>query len=283
MLVTSAREPCPCGSGKRYKACHGKESARAATTFVARPFEGLEHEIRWIALREILPAATMNVTLKNKNKVTFTTILPDQVAAMRTSSGVLLVAMQTPTSSGDASRDIAGAVIASADLEPGDALAAAPAGTTERLQDIVATIEQITLHKDFGYWEFDAKETSHFSEGITPTEALSVEGAYWCGFSERSVVRWVITESEDRTLDGLARLAAAGKNKCGEGSRYLGAFRADGVMIPVWEVAGDAASVDGAIKELSTAATQAISQNAPLSADERRARAGLIGRNVTLR
>ena len=28
------REPCPCGSGKRYKACHGK----AGGVFVARPF-----------------------------------------------------------------------------------------------------------------------------------------------------------------------------------------------------------------------------------------------------
>ncbi|HLR55574.1 MAG TPA: DUF5926 family protein, partial [Actinomycetales bacterium] len=54
------RQPCPCGSGKRYKVCHGKakRAARAAETFVARPFEGLPNEVDWVALREIVPAAT---------------------------------------------------------------------------------------------------------------------------------------------------------------------------------------------------------------------------------
>ncbi|HET6742571.1 MAG TPA: SEC-C metal-binding domain-containing protein, partial [Kribbella sp.] len=28
------REPCPCGSGKRFKQCHGKERAQAADAFV---------------------------------------------------------------------------------------------------------------------------------------------------------------------------------------------------------------------------------------------------------
>lgn len=281
--MTSAREPCPCGSGKRFKACHGKESARAATTFVARPFEGLAHEENWVAMREILPAATMKATLSNKTKVTFTTLLPEHAAALRTASGELLVAMQSPTSSGDASRDIASAVIAAADLEPDEFLAAAPMGTTERLQDIVTSVEALTLHSTFDYWELDADVISHASESIIPTEALDAVGAFWCNFPDRRVVRWVITESEDRTLDGLARLAASGENKCGEGSRYLGAFRADGVMIPVWEVAGDAKSVAGDFKALAKAATAAISKSTPLSAEERRARAGLIGRNVTLR
>lgn len=281
--MTGPREPCPCGSGKRFKACHGKESGRAATTFVSRPFEGLPHEDRWIAMREILPAATMKATLTTKEEVTFTTLLPEQAAALRTVSGKLLVAMQSPTSSGDSSRDIASAVSAAQALEPGEFLAAAPTGTSERLQDIVAGVADLELHRTFDYWELDSHTTEHASEGVIPTEALKVEGAYWCEFPERRVVRWVITDGEDAILDGLARLASAGENKCGEGSRYLGAFRADGVMIPVWEVSGDAASVTVPLKKLADSLTKAIKSNSPLSAEERRARAGLIGRNVTLR
>lgn len=37
--VVGAREPCPCGSGRRYKACHGRQAAHAATELVQRPFE----------------------------------------------------------------------------------------------------------------------------------------------------------------------------------------------------------------------------------------------------
>ncbi|MDQ1741232.1 MAG: hypothetical protein QOE53_2884, partial [Pseudonocardiales bacterium] len=41
VAVVSGREPCPCGSGRRYKACHGRGAGQAAEKFVARPFEGL--------------------------------------------------------------------------------------------------------------------------------------------------------------------------------------------------------------------------------------------------
>jgi hypothetical protein len=51
------RQPCPCGSGKRYKACHGAAGG-AAPTFVVRPFEGMPSECDVIALRELVPAAT---------------------------------------------------------------------------------------------------------------------------------------------------------------------------------------------------------------------------------
>ena len=37
------RQPCPCGSGKRYKACHGAAGG-AAPAFVNRPLEGMPGE-----------------------------------------------------------------------------------------------------------------------------------------------------------------------------------------------------------------------------------------------
>ena len=55
--VVGGREPCPCGSGKRYKACHGRGSGEDRR-LVARPFAGRVDETEWVALREIVPAAT---------------------------------------------------------------------------------------------------------------------------------------------------------------------------------------------------------------------------------
>ena len=60
--VVGQREPCPCGSGKKYKACHGRAAAvAAAVSPVARPFAGLTGEVDWVALREVVPAATATV------------------------------------------------------------------------------------------------------------------------------------------------------------------------------------------------------------------------------
>src|SRR5690349_17149621 len=51
------RQPCPCGSGKRYKNCHGREGG-ATHVYVRRPFEGIRAECDLIAMRELVPAAT---------------------------------------------------------------------------------------------------------------------------------------------------------------------------------------------------------------------------------
>ena len=42
------RQPCPCGSGRRYKACHGS-AAGAPAAYVGRPFEGLPSECDVVA------------------------------------------------------------------------------------------------------------------------------------------------------------------------------------------------------------------------------------------
>src|SRR3954452_4168110 len=77
--VVGGREPCPCGSGKRYKQCHGRAEREVATRLVPRPFEGLPGECDWIAMREIVPAATATVTTVAEHgslPVTVATVLP---------------------------------------------------------------------------------------------------------------------------------------------------------------------------------------------------------------
>ncbi len=72
------REPCPCGSGRRYKACHGR-SAAAVFVGPARPFEGLASECDIVAMREIVPAASTPLTLLGEHadrEVTLVTVLP---------------------------------------------------------------------------------------------------------------------------------------------------------------------------------------------------------------
>src|SRR5512144_1682881 len=77
--VVGGREPCPCGSGKRYKACHGRAEREASARLVPRPFEGLAGECDWIAMREIVPAATAvvrTVADAGDQDVTVATVLP---------------------------------------------------------------------------------------------------------------------------------------------------------------------------------------------------------------
>ncbi|MFZ8911338.1 MAG: DUF5926 family protein, partial [Candidatus Nanopelagicales bacterium] len=107
--VVGLREPCPCGSGKRYKACHGKARNRESVAHVVRPFEGLASECDWVAFREIVPAATAPLTLKDDadRRVVLTTVLPLAWPALVRDNGDIYLALQVTTGSGDPSRDAA--------------------------------------------------------------------------------------------------------------------------------------------------------------------------------
>ena len=88
--VVGGREPCPCGSGRRYKACHGLLGRAEATRLVARPFEGLVGECDWVALREIVPAATAGARIRAEHggaEVTVATVLPMAWPALRRADG----------------------------------------------------------------------------------------------------------------------------------------------------------------------------------------------------
>src|SRR5262245_20010452 len=89
------RQPCPCGSGKRYKACHGAPGG--ASSFVARPFEGLSGECDLIALRELVPSATAPIKLKGANadrSVMVCSVLPGAAPALVRQDGTIWIGMQ---------------------------------------------------------------------------------------------------------------------------------------------------------------------------------------------
>ncbi|HUW79103.1 MAG TPA: DUF5926 family protein [Candidatus Nanopelagicaceae bacterium] len=296
--VVGGREPCPCGSGRRYKACHGRGASRAALTFVARPFEGLPGECDWVAMREIVPCALAEVTLADGGrKVLVATALPNAIAALHRKDGVILVGLQTPTGSGDASRDVAGAILAALDSEPGDAIGAADPQNTVRLQEILDLTSpfEVEVADGFNFWFSSDEELSEeaeeslkeLAEGMVETVRFKspIGAAYWCDFPDRSVVRWVLDTDEERALDGIARLSVAGSLTIGDGSRYLGAFRADGLLVPVWEVerGKSARTFEIPLTVLHRDFEAAVTSSRALSSDERRARAGIVGRQLTLR
>src|SRR5262245_63491358 len=116
--VVSGRESCPCGSGLKYKDCHGRAAQR--DRLASRPFEGLPSEGDWIALREFVPAATAPISLVggySGTAATVCTVLPGAYPAMRRDDGSVLVAMQKQLPSCNPSRDVARALLADKEEE----------------------------------------------------------------------------------------------------------------------------------------------------------------------
>src|SRR4051812_42444779 len=88
------REPCPCGSGRRYKACHGSPGGPPAV-WSARPFAGLSGECDVIAMREFVPAATSPVRLKGSDReVLLCTLLPGAAPALVRDDGAVWLGLQ---------------------------------------------------------------------------------------------------------------------------------------------------------------------------------------------
>src|SRR3954465_3225938 len=100
------RQPCPCGSGRRYKNCRGWGDG--APVYVARPFEGLPSECDVVALRELVPSATAPLTVEGTDReVTLCTLLPTAAPAMVRDSGEVWLGLQVQHQFGDPSRDLA--------------------------------------------------------------------------------------------------------------------------------------------------------------------------------
>ena len=287
------KAPCPCGSGRRYKHCHGSGYAPPVT----RPFEGLPGEADWVAMRELVPSATATLRTTDGREVTLASVLPGGTPALVRANGEILLGVQLQTSSDDVSRDIGTALAAAleapkgAPVDPGPVDPAGP-----RLQELLdlSTPFDVTVHDDFAFWLEGTDPGAaalagleHANEAILPTVRLpGLDAAYWVRpGNERAHLRWVRPEPEEQLLDALARLGAAEQLVLGEGTRYAGAFRALGLVVPVWDLPADAPAEDwvGPATEFQDRLQQAFTVTEPLTSAERRSRAGLLSRQVTLR
>ncbi|WP_166851330.1 DUF5926 family protein [Isoptericola sp. BMS4] len=267
---------------------------------VLRPFEGLPGEADWVALREIVPAATATARTTADHggrDVVVTTVLPGGWVSLHREDGTVLLAVQGVLGSDDLSRDLAAALLAAFDVEPGTGVTPDRAQVTDatpRLQDVLDLDVpfEVTVHDGYDYWLDSSSEVTDeirasledAAEASIPTVRLdAVPAAYWCRMS-REFLRWARTEDEDRVVDAIARLHARRESGLA-GGKFLGMFRACGLVVPVWELprGTEAADLEEPVADLAARLDEALSTDAPLDANERRARAGIVSRQVTLR
>jgi len=277
----------------------------APAPFVARPFEGLTGETDWVAIRDVVPAATATVTFAvgvvaadAPQTAMVATVLPLTWSGLRRADGAVMVALQSGSTTGDASRDVAQVLLATAAAEPGMPLPSAPLATagTPRLQDVLDPQApfDVTVHEGFDFWVPDIDDLDDAGKesleqanaaAIPTTKLEAAPSAYWCRVGERTYLRWVLPHHEDAATDALARLHAASATSLGHGTRLLGAFRACGLLVPVWDLDPGLAGSDyeDAVAQMAVRLEEALTQDGALSGEERRARSGLLSRQITLR
>jgi hypothetical protein len=297
------RQPCPCGSGRRYKACHG--SAGGAAAPVVRTFEGLPGECDWVALREFVPAATASLRLRpdaydglaDGRTVTVTTVLPGIAPALVRADGEIRLAVQVTHQSADLSRDYAEALRLALLGAPGESVVLADLpGAGDRLQDVVdpAAAFTVSVLDGFDFW-FDEAERAdpsvaatleNLNASVDPTARLEgVEAAYWTSIGAREHLRWVQPLDEELLLSALARLHVAGADGLVPRSRLVGSFRAHGLLVPVWdlEAGTGAAALEAPAVAFAARLADAMSDTSPLTNEQRSARNGLANRQITIR
>jgi hypothetical protein len=269
--------------------------------YVARPFAGLAGEPDWVAMRELVPAATAPVRLAAEpaatygvETVTLATVLPLATPAQVRPDRTVLLGLQRDTQSGDASRELAATLVAALAAEPGTSVAA-PEATPDgpRLQDLLADDAlDVAVRENFDFWldgpaDGDVRASlERANASVFPTVKLAAApSAYWCRFPGKAHIRWVLGEDEDFAMAGLARLSARGTLNLGEGTRFAGNFRAHGLLVPVWDLPEQtpAQAWEEPLARMRESYVDALAGGRELDAAERRARHGLIGRQRTLR
>jgi hypothetical protein len=288
------RQPCPCGSGRRYKACHGAPGG-APAVFVGRPFEGMPSECDVVALRELVPAATAPLDVTGSDRtVQLCSLLPMAAPAMVRDSGEIWLGMQVQHHFGDPARDLGAVLLKALDSEPGIIGLTDQPGEGPRLQDLISDESlAITVHDGFDYWIADVEDKEGVAAALeqanaaaSPTARLtSVEAAYWTNVGTKEHLRWVMPEPEEQLLDALARLHVAGKDDLVEGSRLVGMFRAHGLLAPVWDLplGTGPEPLEEPADRFAADLREALSDTSDLTAEQRAARSGLANRQVTLR
>ncbi|MGQ4507086.1 DUF5926 family protein [Dermabacteraceae bacterium P13115] len=272
----------------------------ASHTLNPRPFAGLSCERELVALRELLPAASMTLRLNKEHggrEVVVASVLPALWPALHRKDGTLMVGMQATVPGGDLSRAFAAALLEAAELEAGQAVTHLQipddAPTLQEILDDSAPVE-LTVHETFDFWlDGEGERTEDMSaalqeanDTIMPSRAVAgLEHAYWVDAGSKEHLRWVRSEDEERVVDAIARLHARRESGIGEGTRFVGMFRAEGLTIPVWDLPKGfgADGVSAVADELRERFEAALACEDDLTVMERRARGGIVARQVTLR
>ena len=275
-------------------------SSTTSNDLVRRPFEGLPNERDLVAMRQLIPAATMSARTTAEHggvDVVLATILPMAWPAVRRSDGSITVGIQASFPGGDLSRGIGQALKQALESEPGTPVTAVRLDEdSPRLQELLDLDGdfEIAVHDTFEFWiDPGAERTREVEQSITQANesimpTIAIEGlphAYWVDAGSKEHLRWVLDADEDAVIDAVTRLHARRESGIGEGTKYAGSFRAEGLAVPVWDLPKGfgAEGVEAEAEAFRTRFEEALASREPLSVKERRARGGIVARQVTLR
>lgn len=296
------REDLPEGMSRRQAKLAARAAEREALAKDPRPYAGLAMEPDLIALQEFVPSAVAQVEV-NGTPVELVTVLPGAGAALvrpEDQGGQRLVALQVQSHSHNPGRDLAYALSWVLDAEPGESLQSTVAdGSQPELASLLDASLPLTIeeHSDFNWWFPEGaavppeirQALSRANDAVLPSEKIQVDlpGSIWWvnPGGGKAHIRWVRPEdNEAQMLTALARIAAAGELHLGEGTRFAGAFRTHGVVVPVWDLdpSVDAASYADALATLNAKIEAEYTNDAQLSADERKQLDNIKSRQVTI-
>lgn len=296
------REDLPEGMSRRQAKLAARAAEREALAKDPRPYAGLAMEPDLIALQEFVPSAVAQVEV-NGTPVELVTVLPGAGAALvrpEDQGGQRLVALQVQSHSHNPGRDLAYALSWVLDAEPGESLQSTVAdGSQPELASLLDASSTLTIeeHSDFNWWFPEGaavppeirQALSRANDAVLPSEKIQVDlpGSVWWvnPGGGKAHIRWVRPEdNEAQMLTALARIAAAGELHLGEGTRFAGAFRTHGVVVPVWDLdpSVDAASYADALTTLNAKIEAEYTNDAQLSADERKQLDNIKSRQVTI-
>lgn len=296
-------EQLPDGMSRRQAKLAARAAERAALDREPRPFAGLKMESQLVALQEFIPSATAPITIAGTDrKVTLCTVLPGAAAALvrdESYGGEAFVALQQAVRSNNPGKDLAFALNWVKNAEAGQSLALATADGTQpelsELLDASLTLD-ITAHQDFNWWlaENDnvspevAQHMQAANESILPSFEVEAEvpgAVWWVNPGGKAHIRWVRTEDEGALLNALARIAARDELKLGEETKFAGAFRTHGIVVPVWDLDTERPHTDYSadVEALNKKIEAELENDAQLNADERRQLENIKSRQVTIR
>ncbi|WP_114855156.1 DUF5926 family protein [Brachybacterium sp. YJGR34] len=275
-------------------------SPAAHDALVLRPFEGLPNEQDLVAMRQLIPAATMRARTTEEHgalDVQLATILPMAWPAVRRTDGTVTVGIQAGYPGGDLSRGIGQAIRQAAALEPGTPVTAVTLDDeAPRMQEILDLDGDFALevHDTFEFWlDPSAERTGEIEKAIkqanesimTTRPVAGLPHGYWVDTGTKEHLRWVLDADEEKVIDAVTRLHARRESGIGEGTKYVGSFRAEGLAIPVWDLPRGfgAAGVEAEAEAFRARFEEALATEEPLTTLERRARGGIVARQVTLR
>lgn len=296
------REDLPEGMTRREAKLAARAAEREKLQKDPRPFGGLAAEADLVALQEFVPSAVVTFEVKG-TPVNIATVLPGAGAALvreESQGGERFVALQVTSHSQNPGRDLAYALNWVVDAKPGETLQSTVAdGSQPELTSLIdaSATPEITTYQDFSWWFPEGaavppqiqQALQQANDAVLPSEKVGVDlpGAIWWvnPGGGKAHIRWVRTEdNEAQMLSALARIAARGELNLGEGTKFAGAFRTHGLVVPVFDLdpSVEAGSYEEALTALNTKIEAEYANDAALSADERKQLDNIKSRQVTI-